>query len=64
MREGDARTHGYLLMSGSVMLTKKIVSNKKAMLAETQAMDILGSDHLYDRDPCHFYTFTVSSSTA
>lgn len=34
------------------------------MLAEMQAIEILSSDYLYDRDPCNFYTFAVSSSTA
>jgi len=34
------------------------------MLAEVTGLDILGSDCIFDSDPLHFYTHTVSSSTA
>jgi|JI9StandDraft_2_1071091.scaffolds.fasta_scaffold670872_2 hypothetical protein len=34
------------------------------MLAEVTGLDILGSDCVFDHEHIHFYTYTVSSSTA
>lgn len=67
LREGDQRTHGFILLSGSVTLTKTTRNNgalRRRTLAEVSGIDILGSDCVYDNDPHHFYTYTVSSSTA